>query len=69
MFGQFVWGFLLCPDCLWSILNVSVMLEKASESVWQMCLECVWGFIHCPECLWIILNVSGMLDKASESVW
>ena len=48
---------------------MSVMLEKACESVWQMCLECVWGFIHCPECLWIILNVSGMLEKASESIW
>ena len=43
VFGECVWGFLLCPDCLWSILNVSVMLEKASESVWQMCLECIWN--------------------------
>ena len=50
-------------------MNVSGMLDKASESVWGMCLECVWGFILCPECLWIILDMSGMLDKASESVW
>ena len=60
---------LLCPECLWIILNVSGMFDKASESVWGMCLECVCGFILCPECLWIILDVSGMLDKASESVW
>ena len=61
-------------------LDVSGILDKASESVWRMCLECVWnvsgmclecvlGVILSPECLWIIWHVSGMLDKASESVW
>ena len=45
MFGECVWnlsgmclefvlGFILSPECLWNILNVSGMLDKASESVW-----------------------------------
>ena len=27
-------GFILSPEYLWIILNVSGMLDKASESVW-----------------------------------
>ena len=27
-------GFILSPECLWIILNVSGVLDKASESVW-----------------------------------
>ena len=61
-----VWGFILFPECLWIILNVSGMLDKASESVWRMCLECVWNVSGmCLECvcaLYLVLKVSGLFE-------
>ena len=63
MFGECVWNvsgmcpcLILSPECLWIILNVSGMLDKASESVWRMCLECVWNVSGAS---YFVLNVSG----------